>query len=418
MMGHMARRCGAVVVPLWLASMAAAVANPADAVAKAEAEQAAAPPVVQPAPNVGSWHVREVGGVEYLPLEDLRSFYKLMVLQPKGRRVVGQRILGNGEVSLTFGPAPRELRIQERLCILSHPVLEDSSGDLLVAKVDVLQLIEPVLRPTYIANRSAVRTVVIDPAHGGHDTGTVTPYVREADVALVVATKLGAELKKLGFEVVYTQEQNQYQSPQARVDTTNAAPAAIFVSLHLNSGRSDVKGAQTYTLAPAGKNEKPMPGHEFSQSSMALAMALQSSLVEKAGAEDGGCRRAHYSLLNSLRCPAVMVEMGYATNPEEGTRLASEEYQIKLARALAAGVEAFARVMNPGTALQVQKAPVVETPPPPPVKVDPAPTKKTQPARNTQQRQKAPRRRATPARKKPAPKKPAPAPKRNNKRRR
>lgn len=417
MMRHLARRCGVVVVPLWMASMATAVADPAEAVAKAESEQAAAPPVVQPVSNVGSWHVREVGGVEYLPLEDLRSFYKLMVLQPKGRRVVGQRVLGNGEVTLTFGPSPRELRIQERLCILSHPVQEDSSGDLLVAKVDVQQVIEPVLRPTYIANRSAVRTVVIDPAHGGHDTGTVTPYVREADAALVVATKLGAELTKRGFEVVYTQEQNQYQSPQARVDKANAAPAAIFVSLHLNSGRSDVKGAQTYTLAPAGKNEKPMPGHEFSQCSMALAMALQSSLVEKAEAVDGGCRRAHYSLLNSLRCPAVMVEMGYATNPEEGTRLATEEYQIKLANALADGVEAFARVMNPGTALQVQKAPVVETPPPAPVKVDPAPPKKTaSPAKKTQPRQKAPRRRASSAPKKTAPKKPAP--KKNNKRRR
>ena len=415
MIGRGVRYCGTVVVPLWMAAAAPLQANPAEAVAQAETEQAAAAPVAPQSPsNTGSWHVREVEGVEYLPLEDLRSFYKLMVLQPKGRRVVGQRVLGNGEVTLTFGPEPRELRIQERLCILSHPVVEDSSGDLLVSKVDVLQVIEPVLRPTYIANRSAVRTVVIDPAHGGHDTGTVTPYVREADVALVVATKLGAELKKRGFEVVFTQEQNQYQSPQARVDKANETPAAIFLSLHLNSGRSDVKGAQTYTLAPVSKNEKPLPGHEFSQSSMALAMAVQSSLVEKAEAEDGGCRRAHYSPLNSLRCPSIMVEMGYATNPEEGTRLATEEYQIKLANALADGVEAFARVMNPATNLQVQKAPVVETPPPAPVKVDPAPPRKTQPAQKNQPRKKAPRRRAAP--KKSAPKKPAS--RKNNKRRR
>ncbi len=394
------RWSSALVLPLCLAS--SALADPAQAVAQAEAEQAsAAPAPPQPAANVGSWHVREVDGVEYLPLEDLRSFYKLMLLQPKGRRVAGQRLYGNGEVTLTFGPAPRELRIQDRLCILSHPVVEDSSGDLLVSKVDVLQVIEPVLRPTYIANRSAVRTVVIDPAHGGHDTGTVTPYAREADVALVVATKLGAELKKRGFEVLYTQEQNQYQSPQARVDKANAAPAAIFVSLHLNSGRSDMKGAQTYTLTPLGKNEKPLPGHEFSQCSMALAMALQSSLVEKADAVDGGCRRVRYSPLNSLRCPSVMVEMGYATNPEEGTRLATEEYQIKLANALADGVESFARVMNPATNLLVQKAPVVEPAPAAPVKVDPAPAKKsqparkTQPAKKTQPRKKAPRRRAS-----------------------
>lgn len=386
--------------------------NAADEAVKVAESAPSAPPAAPAAPVASPWHVREVEGVEYLPLEDLRSFYKLMPLQPKGRRVVGQRMLGNGEVTLVFGPAPRELRIQERLFILSHPVQEDASGDLLVSKTDVLQVIEPVLRPTYIANRCAVRTVVIDPAHGGHDTGTVTPYAREADVALVVALKLGAELKKRGYEVIYTQEHNQYVSPQSRVDKANAAPAAIFLSLHLNSGRSDVKGSQVYTIAPLEQGEKPLAGHAYSQSSIALALALQSSLVEKAETEDGGCRRAHYSPLNSLRCPGVMVELGYATNPEEGTRLSTEEYQMKLAGALADGVDAFARVMNPATNLQVQKAPVVEPPPPAPVKVEPAPARKAQPARkNAQPRKRAARRRA-PARKNTKPQR------RNNRRRR
>lgn len=397
-------------MPVWLALAPAVCANATDAATKAAEAAAEQTPPATPtaeAPTVGTWHVREVDGVEYVPLEDLRSFYKLMPLQPKGRKVAGQRMVGNGEVELRFGPAPRELYIQERLCVLTHPVQEDATGDLLVSKLDVVQVIEPILRPTYIANRSAVRTVVIDPAHGGHDTGTVTPYAREADVALVVATKLGAELKKRGYEVVFTQEQNQYQSPQARVDKANAAPAAIFVSLHLNSGRSDMKGAQTYTVAPAGKNEKPLPGHEFSQASMALAMAVQSSLVEKAGAEDGGCRRAHFSPLNSLRCPSVMVELGFATHPEEGTRLSTEEYQLKLVEALAMGIDSFSRVMNPATVMQVQKAPVVETPPAP-VKVEPAPPAKAKPAsQKARPRKAAPRRRA-----------PARRPARNNRNRR
>ena len=381
------------MVPVLLALAPVVWANAADAAARAAEKQmneTSASAAAPAAPAVGTWHLRQVDGVEYLPLEDIRSFYKLMPLQPKGRKVAGQRMLGNGEVELRFGPAPRELRIQERLCILSHPVQEDASGDLLVSREDMLQVIEPVLRPTYIANRRAVRTVVIDPGHGGHDTGTVTPYAREADVALVVATKLGAELRKRGYEVRYTREQNQYQSPQARVDKANSAPLAILVGLHLNSGRSDMKGAQVYTLAPAGKDDRQLPGHEFSQASMALAMALQSALVEKGGQEDGGCRRAYYSPLSSLRCPAAMVELGFATNPEEGTRLSTEENQIKLATALAEGVEAFARVMNPATVLQVQKAPVVE-PPAPPAKVEPAP-KKAAPAPKATPRKRAARR--------------------------
>ncbi len=395
----MAGMCGWFIVPGLLALVPQVYANATDAAAKAAEEQlqaASAEAPAQTAPAVGTWHPKQVDGVEYLPLEDIRSFYKLMTLQPKGRKVAGQRLLGNGEVELRFGPAPRELRIQERLCILSHPVQEDASGDLLISRQDVLHVIEPVLRPTYIANRRAVRTVVIDAAHGGHDTGTVTPYAREADVTLAVATRLGAELKKRGFEVRFTREDNQYLSPQARVDKVNAEPLAMFVSLHLNSGRSDLQGAQVYTLSPAEQDDKKLPGHEFSQASMALAVALQSALVEKGGQTDGGCRRAHYSLLNSLRCPSVMVELGYATNPEEGLRLSSEENQIKLANALAGGVEAFTRVMNPATVLQVQKAPVVE-PPAPPAKVDPAP-RKAEPAKKTTQ----PRKRATrrqPARK-------------------
>ncbi|MBQ5721975.1 MAG: N-acetylmuramoyl-L-alanine amidase, partial [Bacteroidaceae bacterium] len=51
-------------------------------------------------------------------------------------------------------------------------------------------------------------------------------------------------------------------------------------------------------------------------------------LFRRKATEDGGCRRAHFSLLNSVRCPSVMVELGYATHPEEGTRLSTEEYQI------------------------------------------------------------------------------------------
>ena len=373
-------RCVALVGAL----ASAVLANPAETVAPVAAEQSAPAPAA--APHVGSWHPREVDGVEYLPLEDFRSFYKLMPMQPKGRRVVGQRMLGNGEVTLIFGPNPRELRIQDRLCMLSYPVLEDASGDMLVSKIDLLQVIEPVLRPTYIRNRSAVRTVVIDPGHGGHDAGTITSYVRESDVALLVARKLAADLQKRGYETLLTKEQNTYLSPQGRVDKANEASAAIFVSLHLNSGRSDYQGVQTYTLAPAAKNEKPLPGHEFGPSSMALAMALQSSLVEKADAQDGGCHRVRYSPLSSVRCPAVIVELGYATNPEEGTRLNTDEYQMKLASSLADGVDSFAKMVNPATNLHVQQAPVVETPPAP-VKVTPAPvTKKAEPRKRAERR--------------------------------
>lgn len=333
----------------------------------------------------------------YVPLEELRSFYKLL---PLSGQKPGVTAAGNGELSLVFGPDPRDLLLGGIYCRLSHPVRQDAARGLLVSETDALKLIDPVLRPTYIANRRLVKTVVLDPAHGGHDTGTVTPYAREADVALVVATMLQQELTKRGYHVVLTRTENRYLSDQQRVDTANNALNPLLISLHLNSGRSDVSGAETYTVTPAEPGADALPGNEFDAANAALAAALQSALVRGAGARDGGCRRARYSLLSSLRCPAAMVELGYATHAEEGARLSTDEYQRQLALALADGIERFAAVMNPEQCLRAAEKPAAE-PPPAPAKVEPA-----KPSAPTRKSSRKPTRKTTV---KAAPKKPAKA---------
>lgn len=343
------------------------------------------------------WHATSVDDVGYVPLEDLRSFYKLMPLPQPAESAA--RAVGNGSVTLVFGPSPRDIRIQGIRCVLSHPIREDDKGDLLISRVDMLKLIDPILRPTYIANRRAIGTVVLDPGHGGHDTGTVTEQVREADVALLVANKLAAELGKRNIKVRLTREDNRHMSDQSRVDAVNGAEAPIFISLHLNSGRSDSHGAETYTTAPAIPPQTPRPANEHDAANAALAMALQAAMVGKAEAHDGGCRRAHYSLLNSLNCPAARVELGYATHQEEAAQLCSDEYQNKLAHALADGICAFAAVMNPETRLKALPPP--PPPPPEPAKVDP-PEKKAEPAKESstpRKRRPAPRRKSSTRRK-------------------
>lgn len=321
-----------------------------------------------------------------IPLEDIRSFYKFMPLsQPRGS---GTRAVGNGTVTLIFGPGPGELRIHGLRCMLSHPVRPDDKGDLLISRTDLLKLIDPVLRPTYITNRRAVRTVIIDPGHGGHDTGTVTDHIRESNIVLMVAGKLATELKKRGVEVLMTRESNQHVSDQTRVDTATGVEDAVFISLHINKGRSDMCGAEIYTASPAEPGEQSRPANEHDAANAALAVALQAALVHKAGAGDGGCRRAHYSLLNSLNCPAALVELGYATNPEEAEQLNSEEYQSRLALALADGIVTYKDVMNPETQLKALPPP---PPPPPaePVKVEPS-KKSTQSAKKGSSRKRRP----------------------------
>lgn len=321
----------------------------------------------------------------YRPLEDLRSFYKFIPLPQPAERT---RAVGNGAASLVFGPDARDLRINGTRCILSHPVKNEvTERDLQVSETDWVKLIDPVLRPTYIANRRLVKTVVLDPGHGGHDAGAATQQVREADVTLIVATKLAEELRKRGFHVVLTHEQNQYMSDQQRVDSTETALNAVFISLHLNSGRSDRSGVETYTVSPAAPGERGIPGNEHDAANAALALALQSSVVQSCGAKDGACRRARYSLLSSLKCPAALVALGYTTNEQEGALLATDAYQTRLAMALADGVSRFAALMNPETILQNTAAPAPAEPEPAqPVKVEAGKVQPPAPAETTNKR--------------------------------
>ncbi len=315
------------------------------------------------------WNATHVGDVGYLPLEDLRSFYKFT--SDSTDRKTGVRTVSDGTSTLSFGPGARELSVNGVLCHLSHPSRTDANGGLLVSRVDVVKLLDPVLRPTYIAKRLEIKRIVLDPAHGGHDAGNVSGQVREADCALALARQLAAELRARGYETVLTREENQYLSDQQRIDRANRAADAIFISLHLNSGRSDIHGIETYTCAPSGPGDEKnaLPGNAYDAANIALAFALQSSMLRATGAKDGGCRRARYSMLNSLRCPAALVELGYATHEEEGPALATDAYRRTLCAALADGIDTFVSALKPGATAPVSAAAPV-TAPPTPVRVE------------------------------------------------
>lgn len=302
--------------------------------------------------------------VRYLPLEQLRSFYKLMPRQ-SGRK--GVSTVSNAGTVLELGPGMRELSIGGYRWQLSHPLKDDGAGDLLISEVDMVKLIDPVLRPSYIAERRLVRTVVIDPGHGGYNTGATGDYVHEADFTMQLAHELQAQLTKRGYTVVLTHEQNRYMSDQQRIACANGADAAIFISLHLNCGRSDIQGIETYTAAPDAPGAQQLPAHKHDAANAALAFAVHSSLVAATGAQDGACRRAQYSLLNSIDCPAIMVLAGYATHKDEGSKLATPEYRTKLAEAITEGVSTFARAINPDAKLEPQPEVVPEPAKPEPV---------------------------------------------------
>jgi N-acetylmuramoyl-L-alanine amidase len=181
--------------------------------------------------------------------------------------------------------------------------------------------------------QSLNRTVIaIDPGHGGRDPGAIgVDGIQEKDIVLSVAHQVQRLLQERGYGVVMTRTDDREVLLQPRVDMAVQANAALLVSIHANAlDRSGIHGIETYYLRP---------------DSAELAAILHRSLVRATGAADRGVRRARFFVVREtpVGMPSVLLELGYVTNPTEGRKLATAEYQAILARAIADGIETFLR---------------------------------------------------------------------------
>lgn len=312
--------------------------------------------------SAADWAPEDIDGVSCVSLEALRSFYKFTPVQQSGDPAGVQRI-GNGSFSISFGPDARDISIQGYRLRLSEPVRRNAAGELMIAKLDLVKLIDPVLRPCYIAGREPVKSVIIDPGHGGLDTGRAGKDIRESDLTLALALELEKLLKQRGYHVELTRRQNIFVSEPQRARSTgksggaDGASGSIFISLHLNNARSDLSGIRSYATAPAGTSGSSVPGNVHDAANIALAFSLHAALVAGTGAADGGVSRAHYSLLNSVHCPAALIELGNAGNPAECELLNRADYRSRLALALADGIDAYAAAMRPDATLKAGERP-------------------------------------------------------------
>ncbi|MCC7383854.1 MAG: N-acetylmuramoyl-L-alanine amidase [Deltaproteobacteria bacterium] len=247
-----------------------------------------------------------------------------------------------------------------------------------------------------------VRRVVIDPGHGGKDTGAIGKAgVREKDVNLSIALALGAALeKRLGVEVIYTRNKDHFITLSRRVQIAHAADADLLISVHANAHKNrKLSGIETYYLnttssgyanrlaqrensqhfdeahldAPdpeeSTAEEEPsvLPSgalgrdlrllladlamRSATEDSKHLAGLVQSRLVKSAsedhpGVRDLGVKHALFFVLLGARMPSILIETGFLSHPEEERRLGSRAYQRTIAEAIARAVERFAEERN------------------------------------------------------------------------
>ena len=220
--------------------------------------------------------------------------------------------------------------------------------------------------------------VVLDPGHGGKQTGAVSPSgAWEKDTALEISRLLKAELEvQLHATVRMTRDRDALVSLHDRVDWANAQKPDLFISVHLNSmptrkQRQQTEGIETYFLSAAASGEqakkvaarenaefrekRPKGGDtlafiladlqrsEAHADSSRLAYAVHEELVGATGGLDRGVQQAPFYVLMGLQAPAILVEVGFISHPDEGARLVDEEYQRTAAKAIARGVSAFVR---------------------------------------------------------------------------
>jgi N-acetylmuramoyl-L-alanine amidase len=222
-----------------------------------------------------------------------------------------------------------------------------------------------------------LRTIVIDPGHGGHDPGAAgAGGLAEKELTLDVARRVAALVEDdLGVRVVLTRARDQFVALRERTALANRERADLFVSIHANAARgSAATGAETYFLSteatdgaarraaedenrvialePRGRNGSAdalrsilwdLAQSDFQQESSRVAEALQVQLDRALRRPSRGVKQAPFYVLGGAAMPAVLVEIGFITNPQEAERLRDDGYRERIARALAAGLAAYKR---------------------------------------------------------------------------
>jgi len=191
--------------------------------------------------------------------------------------------------------------------------------------------------------------VILDPGHGGQDSGAIAGGVLEKDLTLDIAQRISRLLNAQGMTTLLTRKGDSYVSLGDRAQLINRADNAVVVSIHVNDGlRPDVSGIETYFAAQQAtgipmiaswlpflqKVANPRPNPE----SQSLAQFVQQQLVARTQAVNRGTKAQQFFVLANVRHPAVLVEGGFLTGKDDIGKLADANYRELLAMGITDGI--------------------------------------------------------------------------------
>ena len=310
-----------------------------------------------------------INGQNYVALADWAHANGFNGFTRDGGREI---ILTNRMGRMVFGANSAQAEINGVNVRLSYPVSVQKNVPA-ISTLDIETTLRPLIYPPKPAGKK-IRTICLDPGHGGRDTGNRVGGLffghNEKTYTLELAFELASQLKKLGFNVIFTRKTDTYVDLPVRPAIANQRGADLFVSLHFNAtqaGKNEVSGPETYCITPVGAASSNAQGegadhgatanNRVEQRSLLLAYQVQKSLVRNLVVEDRSVRRARFWVLRDATMPAILIEGGYMTHPIEGKHIFDAAYRQKMAAAIVKGILAYQKASAP---LPVTKpAPVI-----------------------------------------------------------
>jgi N-acetylmuramoyl-L-alanine amidase len=284
-----------------------------------------------------------ISGVNYVPVRDWA-------------RDVGYKSQAHGKLVQLTGSRPsvtleidsRKAEIGGVTVLLSFPIV-GNKGAAMISELDLRTTIEPIVSPH--PKRKPIKTICLDPGHGGHDTGKIDGRNFEKNYTLLLASEVASVLKKAGLNVVFTRTRDKTLELAERADIARRQGADLFVSLHYNAGPSEVQGVEVYCLTPAGANSSNAGGGKSGHANYAgngndnnnvlLAYNLQRSITHETGLEDRAMKRARFEVLREAPMPAVLIEGGFMSSRADAKKIYDSAFRKRMARAIADGILSY-----------------------------------------------------------------------------
>ncbi len=254
---------------------------------------------------------------------------------------------------LEFQTDSRSAWINGTLVTLSEPVRK-VGWQWAMDATDFDKTIEPAVRPQEFLKGAGVRTVVLDPGHGGNDKGASSPRnVQEKLVVLDIAKRVKQILKSRGIRVELTRESDRALDLGDRCRKAAALKADVFVSIHANAtANRSVRGTETFVLSLPGRyssnsygsGNPPSSvynGNHYDIANMALGFCIHRSLIKTTGQEDRGVKRARFQVLRDAPCPAALVETAFLSNAKDEAMVIDPAGRDRLARGIADGISTY-----------------------------------------------------------------------------